>query len=179
VRVPRTRGFGRAALAALLAATAAGSCARPRAAVPERALLVPATLESLDAEIRRPGAAATLVNVWATWCGPCREEFPELLGLARDYRPRGVRVLLVSADFDTLAPRQYLTKQGVDFTTYWQQGEPMAFINGMSEKWSGALPATFVYDAGGKLVRFWEGRADRATFEAAVLEAMGDRRPTP
>src|SRR5262245_44367205 len=62
--------------------------------------LEPVTAEQLHQRIREPGARATLVNVWASWCGPCREEFPTLVALAERDRARGLRVLFVSADFD-------------------------------------------------------------------------------
>lgn len=45
-----------------------------------------------------PGEQLTLLNIWATWCGPCQEEFPELEQLHRDYRGKGLRVLAVSVD---------------------------------------------------------------------------------
>lgn len=45
-----------------------------------------------------PGEPLTLLNVWATWCGPCKEEFPDLERLHETYGPRGLRVLAVSVD---------------------------------------------------------------------------------
>ena len=45
-----------------------------------------------------PGQPVTLVNVWATWCGPCKQEFPELQRLHETYGPRGLRLLAVSVD---------------------------------------------------------------------------------
>ena len=42
----------------------------------------------------------TLVNVWATWCGPCKAEFPELQTLHTTYSPRGLRVVAISIDTD-------------------------------------------------------------------------------
>jgi thiol-disulfide isomerase/thioredoxin len=136
--------------------------------------LIPATAEEVLRAVRRPGAAAVLVNVWATWCTPCREEFPELLRLARAYRARGLRLILVSADFDTerQAVEEFLAHQGVDFPTYWKRGADMDFIDRLSPKWSGALPATFIYDRRGVLRLFWEGKTTYEKFAAGVEEAM-------
>ncbi len=134
--------------------------------------LVPTSARDLLALARQPGASATLLSVWATWCVPCRQEFPALLRLERAYGPRGLRLLLVSTDFDTTAARAFLARQGVTFRTYLETGDDMSFIDGLSPRWSGALPATFAYDAAGRLVSFWEGKADYTRFEQAVLAAI-------
>jgi thiol-disulfide isomerase/thioredoxin len=149
---------------------AAGSTSAPASA----GRLIPASAADLVAAAKAPGARATLVNVWATWCIPCRQEFPELVKLERDYRDRGLRVLYVSADFtdETDQVKAFLAEHGVTADTYLKTGDDMAFIDGLSPEWSGALPATLVYDDGGNLIRFWEGKADYAQFESAVLEAM-------
>jgi len=59
---------------------------------------------TLGGDTARIGGATpqpvTLVNVWATWCGPCKAEFPELQALHETYRPRGLRVLAISIDTD-------------------------------------------------------------------------------
>ena len=57
-------------------------------------------------------------------------------------------------------------------------GDDMAFINGMAARWSGALPATFIYDSRGALVRFWEGKADYAKFETELRAAL-EHSPKP
>jgi thiol-disulfide isomerase/thioredoxin len=124
--------------------------------------------------VRGNGASATLVNVWATWCGPCREEFPDLVRFQREFRDRGVEVMYVSADFDDQVAeiRKFLSDQGVAEPGYLKDEADMAFIDGLDPRWSGALPATFVYDRTGKLVRYWEGRADYDRFVAAAEAAM-------
>jgi len=154
------------AQAILLAATLQG----PAAAPPP----VPADAAAVLAEVRRPGAAAVLVNVWATWCAPCREEFPDLLHVARDFKDRGLRLVLVSVDFEEAAPdaRAFLAQEGVDFPTFIRTGKDEAFVDGLEPEWSGAIPATFVYDASGKLVRFWETKASYPVIKKRVLEAL-------
>src|SRR5436190_20066048 len=75
----------------------------------------PATADRVLQAVREPGAKAVLVNVWGTWCAPCRAEFPGLMQVARELRPEGLRVVLVSADFDESLPkaREFLAEHGV------------------------------------------------------------------
>ena len=115
-----------------------------------------------------------VANVWATWCTPCREEFPDLMRLHREYGSRGLRLVLVSADFEDQAKqaRRFLAQQGVDFRSFLKTGNDMEFINGMDPRWTGALPATFVYDGGGRLRDFHEGRTTFAALESLVVAIM-------
>jgi thiol-disulfide isomerase/thioredoxin len=110
----------------------------------------------------------TLVNVWATWCDPCRKEFPAMVKIARAHP--NVRLVLVSADFpeQIAVARRFLAQQGITDTTYMKHGDDQSFINGLDPRWSGALPATFAYDAGGRRVTWWEGAASEAKFDSTV-----------
>jgi thiol-disulfide isomerase/thioredoxin len=147
-------------------ASSAGAKASPR--------IVAATTERILEEVRRPGARVVLLNVWATWCAPCRQEFPDLTRLGRNYRARGLRLVLVSADFDDALPaaRRFLAEHGVEDPTYLKTGDDMAFINALDPAWSGALPATFLYDGEGRRLRSWVGRQSYETFEQAVRNAL-------
>ena len=141
--------LGRAALLAVFLASPSLSAAE---AVPlDRVTLVPATAQQVLDAVRASGAQVAVVNVWASWCIPCREEFPALVRLQRDYRERGVALLLVSSDVaaDTSAAKEFLAEQGVDFRTYLKAQKDQEFIDAFDPKWSGALPATFVYDGTG------------------------------
>jgi thiol-disulfide isomerase/thioredoxin len=180
-------------LATALVAIALAGCSRPEAGRARGAgragvhapPIVPVSAAAILERAARPGARATLVNVWATWCGPCREEFPALLEVARARAGDGLRLMLVSADFEDQEPavREFLAARAVTDTAFLKTGDDMAFINALSPKWSGALPATFIYDGGGRLVAFWEGMADEARFQRAVDQALaahppeGDSRP--
>ncbi len=118
----------------------------------------------------------TLVNVWATWCDPCREEMPNLVKLRNNYRDRGVEVIIISADdidkADSLVPST-LKKLGVDFQTYIDQDSTDdAFINGMDPQWSGALPTTFIYNSDGNLVKTMLGGKSYEIFEKEVIKLL-------
>ena len=132
--------------------------------------MTPVTAAGLNQAVTRAGAPVVLVNVWATWCGPCREEFPDLVRLERLWRGRGLKVLLVSADDEGDLPqvKRFLAERGVDFPTYLKAQKDMEFINGLDPRWSGALPATFLYDGTGRLRDFWEGKTTYALFEQKV-----------
>jgi thiol-disulfide isomerase/thioredoxin len=133
-----------------------------------------ATPEQLLAAIKDSTAKVTVVNVWATWCIPCREEFPDLLKLRQAYKDRGVAVLFVSGDFgsERQAVVDFLAEQGVDFPTYLKSGDDMQFINAFDPKWSGTLPATFIYDAQGQRRAALLGKSSYAQFEAKVLDVL-------
>jgi thiol-disulfide isomerase/thioredoxin len=161
-------------IAALALAAVAGVPARP-APAPS-----PAGADAILAEVKKPGAGAVLVNVWATWCSPCREEFPDLLHVARELAPKGLRLVLVSVDFEGTekATTEFLTSQGVDFPTFVRTGKDEAFVDGLEPQWSGAIPATFLYDADGKLVRFWEGKASYPVIKRRAMKAL-ETKETP
>jgi len=108
--------------------------------------------------------------VWASWCAPCRVEFPDLMRVYREDHDRGLRVVLVSVDFpeqETQA-RRFLSAQGATQQAYIQSGDVMSFINTLNPSWTGAIPATFVYDAAGRLVGFHEGMASYEDFQGMV-----------
>lgn len=151
-----------------------GGSPEPTASRPPE--LHPATAAQVLEAVRRPGARAVLVNVWATWCLPCREEFPDILRLYRKHRESGLRLILVSGDFDDDREKQvgkFLAEHGVDFPSYLKEGDDMEFIDTLDPRWSGALPATFIYDSTGALRHFWEGKASYSTIKEKVLEVLG------
>jgi thiol-disulfide isomerase/thioredoxin len=116
-----------------------------------------------------------LVNFWATWCSPCREELPHLIQLERDLEKEGFQLIIISAD----EPEQeqeasrFLDSIGAKKPRYIKQTEDNdAFINAIDSTWSGALPALFLYDRSGKRVGSFFGETEVAVIQKAVREAM-------
>jgi thiol-disulfide isomerase/thioredoxin len=155
----------RAALIVLAAAALAAACSREpvadraRAGQGRSAEIVPVTAAQVGEVVKAARGNVVLLNVWATWCHPCREEFPYLVRLQRELGAQGFELVLVSADFENQLPQvgEFLAGQGVDFRSYRKVGSDAEFIDGLDPRWSGALPATFVYDRSGTLRDFWEG----------------------
>jgi thiol-disulfide isomerase/thioredoxin len=131
---------------------------------------VAADIQTILHEVKRPGAAAVVLNVWATWCEPCRKEMPGLLRFYRAHAKEGLRLVLVSADdeADRNAANRFLESQGVDFPTWIKRDSDMVFINAIDEEWIGNLPATFVFDGKGVLHDRIYAETDEAALEAAL-----------
>jgi thiol-disulfide isomerase/thioredoxin len=119
------------------------------------------TAEDLQTIVKDSDADVILLNMWATWCKPCVEEFPDLVRLQREYGDRGFQLVLVSADFQRSLPqvKSFLAEQGVEFQTYLKTQKDQEFITGLHKEWSGTLPATIIYNANGEPVQFWQGKA--------------------
>ena len=118
----------------------------------------------------------TVVNVWASWCDPCREEMPSLVKLRQKYREKGLDLILVSADDiekrDSLVP-SVLRQLGVDFDSFIDRDSTdEQFITGMNADWSGALPTTFVYDTSGNLFKMMVGGKSYDAFEKVILSML-------
>jgi thiol-disulfide isomerase/thioredoxin len=95
-----------------------------------------------------------LLNIWATWCQPCVEEFPNLIKLYSSYSTDSLEIVGVSADDldDTITKvAPFVKKNKVPFKIYIAHFVKQDdFINSLNKTWSGAIPATFFYDINGK-----------------------------
>jgi thiol-disulfide isomerase/thioredoxin len=124
--------------------------------------------------VEQSGATVTVINFWATWCVPCVEEFPSFVKLDRRLDDRGVDVMFISTDFPDQKQKvaTFLADHGVTGTSYLKTGNTTTFVNGFSEDWSGAVPATFVYDGEGTLLDFWEGKVSYQELKQRVTEQL-------
>ncbi|MBZ5514639.1 MAG: TlpA family protein disulfide reductase [Acidobacteriia bacterium] len=112
-----------------------------------------------------------LVNFWATWCDPCREEFPALVRLHKTYRSRGLSLVAISMDEPESVPaiEKFLQEQGAQFGSYRQNCRDFgAFVDTVNPRWGGGIPATLLFDRNGKLVESWQGATKFEEFERTV-----------
>ncbi len=154
---------------------AVAGCGRQSSAPVPPPALAPVTARDLLKKVQDARGNVVLVNVWATWCDPCRHEVPALLQVRRELAGRQFTLILVSADFADQRSKvlEFLAGQGVGFSTYLKAEEDMSFINTLDSRWSGALPASFLYDRVGKLRDFWEGEASYENLVGKVNALLG------
>lgn len=117
-----------------------------------------------------------LVDFWATWCAPCREEVPALVALEKKMGPKGLVLVTVSADEpdQRKAAAEFLARYGVRPPAYLKDlSDDEAFINAIHPEWSGALPAVFLYDRSGRLARFFEGETKPEVIEREAVKLLG------
>jgi thiol-disulfide isomerase/thioredoxin len=162
-------------LAALLIAATGPAAAAP---APAPVQVEIAELPAIMAAVKAPGAQAVLVNVWATWCEPCREEMPDLVRFYRDHRARGLRLVLISADDDDQRAEvaRVLGALGFDGPAFIKRGNDMTFIDALDPKWKGALPATFLFDASGAKKTSWLGSVTYDDLRARVSGLLKRRK---
>lgn len=113
-----------------------------------------------------------LVNFWATWCDPCRDEFPDLVKIDTEYRPHSLDFVTVSLDdfseIKTEVPK-FLGSMKATMPAYLLNvSDPEPAINAVDPKWQGDLPATFLYNAKGEVVYKHFGRVDALELRAAI-----------
>ena len=132
-------------------------------------MLIDITSAGVDSIVTSGGGQdVLLVNVWATWCEPCKEEIPSLVRLSDEYD--NLEVILISTDDEEETATEVLPtlqRLGVDFTTYILDEDQNVFMNNMHPEWAGALPATFIYQ-GGELQTWFYGGKTIDQFEEIV-----------
>ncbi len=134
------------------------------------------THDDAMAVIEESDARLTVVNFWATWCVPCVEEFPAFVNLDQSLDDQGVDVMFISTDFPNKKEKvvKFLAEHGVTGTTYLKTGNSTKFVNSFNEEWSGAVPATFIYDEKGTRLDFWEGKASYEELKQRVTVHLED-----
>ena len=108
-----------------------------------------------------PKGKPVLINFWATWCDPCREEFPDLVKIDNDYKDR-ITFYAISIDdpedINTKVP-QFLNSMKANMPAFLlKTADESAAITSISPLWNGGMPFTALYDTSGKLVYFREGK---------------------
>ncbi|MDQ1296864.1 MAG: hypothetical protein QG611_843 [Bacteroidota bacterium] len=140
---------------------------------------LPVTLEEIDVQgikelIMNPSSRLRLINFWATWCGPCITEFPDLVIIDRMYRKRQFEFITVSADkqerkADVLS---FLKSQQASNKNYiFNDDNVYKMIEAVDPEWQGGLPYTMVIEPGGKIIYRKQDMIDPHEMKKLIVES--------
>ncbi len=136
------------------------------------------SVAGLKEQIAADSGNVVLLNVWATWCKPCKEEMPSLLRLRREHAKDAFRLILASVDDDDRLDTVVLPMLrgfGADFQTYLvHDSSDAAIISELDSSWSGALPTSFLYDKSGTIRNTLTGGRSYDEFEKAITALLSN-----
>ena len=136
------------------------------------------SLESIDetgikALVKNNSEKLRLINIWATWCGPCITEFPEFITINRMYRGRDFEFISLSADDPEKKEKvvRFLKEKQASCKNYlFSTDDKYKLIESVDPKWQGALPYTMLVEPGGKIVYGKQGRIDPMEIKRMIVE---------
>lgn len=114
-----------------------------------------------------------LINVWATWCGPCILEYPDFIVLQRMYGARDFEFVSISADkpAEQAKALKFLQGKNSAVTNYiFDQDDKYALIEAIDPKWNGALPYSLLVEPGGKVVWSHQGEVDFMELKRTIVD---------
>jgi peroxiredoxin len=138
----------------------------------------PVALDSTDEDglknlLKNNSGKLRLINVWATWCGPCVTEFPDFIAINRMYGERDFEFISISADNPAQKNKalQFLKKSQASGKNYiFNSDDKYKLIDAIDPKWQGALPYTLLIEPGGHIVYSKQGRIDAAQLKKIIVE---------
>jgi len=167
----------RVAIVAMVLVAAGAVLAAQQAKPPADPQLIDA--QGLQKVLQQYRGKPVLLNFWATWCEPCRDEYPMLNELAKQYGPQGLQIVGVSMDDDgdLILMRRFLARYKPVFPNFRKKpGAEAAFRQSVLPAWTGSLPVTIFYSKDGNQVGNFMGEKPREQYEAEIRALLGGSR---
>jgi len=141
----------------------------------EKVTLDDLSIDSVAAILANQSENYRLINVWATWCGPCVTEFPEFMTINRMYRQREFELVTISMDNASRKTNafNFLTKKQASSKNYIFTGDNYQFIDKLNKDWEGSLPYTIFLAPGGKVLYSKQGLIDPLELKKLIADSMG------
>ena len=138
----------------------------------------PVTLDSITEQgirdlVKNSGDKLRLINIWATWCGPCVAELDDFITISRMYHSRDFEFISISADDPSAKNKVYkmLQKKKASNTNYlYNSDNKYKLIEAVDPNWQGALPYTILVEPGGKIVYSMQGAVNVAEMKKMIVD---------
>lgn len=111
-----------------------------------------------------------LINFWASWCGTCREEMPDIVGTWRKYMNQGFNVIGINYGESETEAVNFTKTYGMDFPNFFDPGKLVAAQYGVV-----SMPSSYLVDRTGKVVEFIPGKIDFAKLVPAIETLLSEK----
>jgi len=134
------------------------------------------SFDQLQKKLIETKDSVVVLNFWATWCKPCVEELPYFEQLNKKYANQKVKVILVNLDFNSKVKsvaEPFVQKKKMESEIiHITDTDPNTWINKIDNTWSGAIPATVVYNTSHEKIKFTEGGMTYDELERIILQQL-------
>ena len=136
-------------------------------------ILKEAHIGDLDKILKGDPHKLKVINFWATWCGPCKKEFPDFLKISRQFEQRPVDFLTVSVDGSEKRKEafEFLNQVHAPIQNYIltqvSEDSVRAAIGG---EWDGSIPLTLIIDPSGRISKRWSGPFDKLELKRSIVD---------
>lgn len=137
---------------------------------PDPVALSGKTLEGSDLDLTSLRGKVVVLNVWGSWCPPCRKEAPELERAYRSLRPRGVQFLGIDTRDNAAAASAFVVRFGITYPSLVDDGTLLLAFRGAVP--AAAVPTTLVLDRAGRIAARVVGGTDATTVEGLVGDVL-------
>jgi thiol-disulfide isomerase/thioredoxin len=138
--------------------------------------ITPADVNAIRDLVSNPTKKLRLINVWATWCGPCVTEIPELVAINRTYRNRAFEMVTISGDTpskkdDVLA---FLKERQVSAANFlFSSDDKTQLMDAVDKAWEGGIPYTLIVKPGGEVLYRHAGAIDPLEVKKVIVGYLG------
>lgn len=109
-----------------------------------------------------------ILDFWATWCPPCREEIPDFIALQNEYGKKGLQIIGIAVDRDGIkSVKPFYENMGMNYPVLLTDGKVESRYGGIR-----AIPTTFIIDKKGSIVKKYVGFQSKAVFEKEIKELL-------
>ena len=131
------------------------------------------SVNSLDGQMLKPSSMkgkVVLLDFWATWCPPCREEIPHFKELYTQYKDKGVQIIGLALDEDGEASvRPFAQQNQINYPLAIATQEIVSSFGGIR-----GIPTTYILDKQGNIAKKWVGYQDKAVFEKEIQTLLAE-----
>ncbi len=152
-----------------------GASSKPEKAEPVSLPKVTQLDETGLKKLLEPNGKPLLINFWATWCDPCREEFPDLIKLDAEFKGK-INFVTISLDdlieINRDVPK-FLAGMKAEMPAYLlKTADEGAAIALVTNDWTGGLPFSILFDASGKVAYFRQGKVKTDVLNAEIVKTL-------